>query len=160
MLTTAISFILYEFHELIGAKTGFKFTGPLPGVWTQISFRPADLSCHGFRHGVLELCSVRNVPRFLLKMAISFILYQSPELFGPKPGFKFTGPLPRLKTKIRFRLADLLCQRYRQGVMELCSVRNILMFLLTTTISFIFFQFPKLIGPKPRFKFIGLLPGL
>ena len=96
MSTTAISFILFQFPELIGPKSRFKLTEPLPGLKTQIRFRAADLSCHGFRQDVMDLSSVRNVPRFLLTTAFSYILYQFPELIGPKPGFEFTGPLPTL----------------------------------------------------------------
>ena len=159
LLTTAISFILYQFPELIGPTPGFKFTGPLPGLQTQISFRPADLSCHGFRQGVMKICSV-NVLRFLLKRAISFILYQFLELIGPKPGFIFTGPLPGLQTQISFRSDNLSCHGFREGVMQVCSVINVPRFLLRTANLFILYQFPELIGPTPWFKFTGLLPGL
>ena len=96
LLTTDISFKLYQFLELTAPKLGFILTGPLPGLQTQIRFRPADRSCYGFRQGVMELCLVKNVPRFLLTMAISFKLYQFLELIRPKPEFKFTGPLPGL----------------------------------------------------------------
>ena len=108
----------------------------------------------------MELCSVRNVPRVLLTMAISFILYQFPKLIGPKPGFKLTGTLPGLKTQRSFRPADLSCHGFRQVVIEVRSVRNVPKFLLTTAISFILYQFPELIGPKLGFIFTGPLPGL
>ena len=91
LLKRAISFILYQFLELIGPKAGFIFTGPLSGLQIQISFRSDNLSCHGFREGVMELCSVINVPRFLLRTATSLILYQFPEMIEPKPGSKFFG---------------------------------------------------------------------
>ena len=107
----------------------------------------------------MDFCSVRNVPRFLLTMAISFILYQFPDLIGPKLGFKFTGPLHNLYTQINFRPADLSCHGFRQDVMDFCSVRNVLMFMSTTAISFILYQFPELIGPTFRFKFTEPLPG-
>ena len=87
----------------------------------------------------MELCSVRNVPRFLLTTAISFILYQFPEFIAPKPEFKFTGPLPGLQTQISFRPDDLSCYGFRQGVMEFCSVRYVKRFLSTTATSFMLY---------------------
>ena len=150
----------YSTNSLIGPKPVFEFPLPLSGLQTQINFRPTDLSCHGFKQGVIDFCSVRNVPRFLLAMAISFILYQFPELIRQKVGFKFTGKLHSFYTQINFRPPDLSCHGFRQDVMDICSVRNVPRFLSTTGISFILYQFPELIGPKPGFKFTGPLPTL
>ena len=73
LLIVSILFIFCRFPELIGPNPGSKFAAPLIGLLAEISLRAADLSYHGYRQGLKESCSPRNVPRFLVVAAIYLI---------------------------------------------------------------------------------------
>ena len=70
--------------------------------------------------------------------AISFILYQLPELGTPKVWMQicWTTAWPVDRNTV-WTPADLLCHIYRQGAKEPCSIRNVPRFWLTTAIWFL-----------------------
>ena len=152
-LNTIISFILCNFGELLGLKPLYTFAVSHLGLCAEISFRAADLLCHGYNQGVMQLCSIRNAPRFWLNTTISFIVCNFFKLLGLKPACTFAVSDLGLWAEISFRAAYLLCHGYSQGGMQLCSIRNVPRFWLNTAISFILWNYVKLLGLKPAYTF-------
>ena len=141
---TAISFIVCNFVKLLELKPARTFAVSQLGLWAQISVRAADLLSQGYRQGVMQHCLIRNVPRFWLNTAISFILCNFVKLLGLNSPSTFGVSHLGLWAEISFRGADLLRHVYIHGVMQLCSIRKEQRFWLNTAISFILCNFVKL----------------